>query len=238
MSKTKKITDGVKEWASSSVNCYYGCSNNCRYCYAKKMAIRFGRKTAENWEEMELNEKAVNKGYRKREGRIMFPTSHDITIESYLYCITQLKKMLKAGNEVLITTKPDPICIFKLLEDIHEYKGQVQFRFTITSFYDKKLKFWEENAPSFQERIVSLKLAYRSGYKTSISIEPFLDEDPIPLILKLSPYVSESIWLGKMNYITTNILPDEKRFMNTKERSLPGPILKKFFWIFRNYRMR
>ena len=41
MSKTHKITLGTKEWADSNVNCYFGCSNNCKYCYAKKMAIRF-----------------------------------------------------------------------------------------------------------------------------------------------------------------------------------------------------
>lgn len=43
LSKIQKITLGTKEWADSNVNCYLGCSNNCRYCYAKKMAIRFNR---------------------------------------------------------------------------------------------------------------------------------------------------------------------------------------------------
>ena len=51
------------------------------------------------------------------------------------------------------------------------------------------------------------------GFKTSISIEPFLDKDPIPLIMELAPYVTESIWIGKMNYIkANNIIPDEKEF--------------------------
>lgn len=36
-------TQGTKEWASSNINLFYGCANNCMYCYAKKMALRFGR---------------------------------------------------------------------------------------------------------------------------------------------------------------------------------------------------
>lgn len=35
-SKSKIITLDTKEWVDSNVNCYFGCSNNCRYCYAKK----------------------------------------------------------------------------------------------------------------------------------------------------------------------------------------------------------
>ncbi len=45
--------------------CYFGCSNNCRYCYAKKIAIRFNRKTEESWKIMEINQKKVEKTLRK-----------------------------------------------------------------------------------------------------------------------------------------------------------------------------
>jgi len=95
-------TSGTAEWASSNVNCYYGCSNNCRYCYARNMAFRFKRiERYEDWETMKPNQKAIDKGYRKRKGRVMFPTSHDITKESLDTCIVVLKKLLKTGNEVL-----------------------------------------------------------------------------------------------------------------------------------------
>ena len=48
------------------------------------------------------------------------------------------------------------------------------------------------------------------SYKTSVSIEPFLDKNPIPLVKKLYPYVSETIWIGKMNYIKRNYLSIEE----------------------------
>ncbi|MFX1340639.1 MAG: hypothetical protein ACFFDK_18660, partial [Promethearchaeota archaeon] len=50
----------------------------------------------------------------------------------------------------------------------------------------------------------SLRYANSLNYKTSVSIEPFLDKDPIPLVKKLYLYVSETIWIGKMNYIKRN----------------------------------
>ena len=61
--KNRKVTLGTKEWADSNVNCYFGCSNNCRYCYAKKMAIRFKRKEESNWKEMKPNQKNIKKNY-------------------------------------------------------------------------------------------------------------------------------------------------------------------------------
>ncbi|MFW9873536.1 MAG: hypothetical protein ACFFG0_10565 [Candidatus Thorarchaeota archaeon] len=213
--KTRKITLGTKEWADSNVNCYFGCSNDCRYCYAKKMAIRFKRKTEETWKLMEPNQKALEKRYSKRRGRIMFPTSHDITLESLSGCLNVLKKLLDAGNEILITTKPNLSCVKIICNEFLKKKDLIQFRFTITSLNNEKLAFWEPNAPLFDERLKSLIHAHNMGFKTSISIEPFLDENPFLLVDKLIPYVTESIWIGKMNYIQyVNLLSNEISFFN------------------------
>ena len=207
--KSRKITLGTKEWADSNVNCYKGCSNNCRYCYAKMMAIRFKRATNNTWKKMELNLKNVEKGYHKRKGRVMFPTSHDITEESLENCLIVLRKLVQAGNEVLVTSKPRINCLKQICENFGDFKDKIQFRFTITSFDDKKLQFWEPNAPTYDERLESLKYAYYKKFKTSVSIEPFLDEDPIELIKKILPYITESIWVGKMNYIKKKDITQE-----------------------------
>lgn len=225
MSKSKnKITSGTKEWASSNINIYSGCSNDCVYCYAKKMAIRFKRKTNENWKDMILNEKAFNKRYGKRKGRVMYPSTHDITIETITNNIIFLKnEILLPGNIVLITTKPDPRCIEKLCSELSDYKSQIQFRFTITSFHDKILKEFEPNAPSFNQRFQALQYAYKKGWKTSLSIEPFLDNNPIPMIETIAPFVSDTIWVGKLNYVKTefnsleNIINIVERLRNLPE---------------------
>ncbi len=199
---TRKITLGTKEWADSNVNCYFGCSNNCRYCYAKKMAIRFKRKTEDTWKLMVPNLNKIKKEYRKRNGRIMFPTSHDITKESLSNCLIVLKKLANSGNEILIASKPSLRCIKEICKNFKNNKDFLQFRFTITSKHNKILKFWEPCAPLFEERFASLKFAYFNGFKTSISIEPFLDNDTFELVNILTPYTTESIWIGKMNYLS------------------------------------
>ncbi len=168
---------------------------------------------------MESNQKAIKKGYSKRKGRVMFPTSHDITPESLSGCLIVLKKLLDANNEVLITTKPNLNCVKIICNSFYKKKDLIQFRFTITSFNNDLLSFWEPNAPLFEERLESFIHSYNTGYKTSISIEPFLDKDPFLLVNKLIPYVTESIWIGKMNYIyVKNVRSKEIKFYKKIQR--------------------
>lgn len=197
-------TSGTKEWADSNVNIYSGCSHNCLYCYAKGMAIRFKRKTDENWQEMDLNEKAFGKNYKQRSGRIMFPSSHDITRETIDVCLITIRKLLQAGNHVLITTKMGYPLIKDLLDGLKDGdwdKDHVQFRFTITSSDAETAGYWEPGAPNPQQRLVALSYAKDRGYKTSVSIEPFLDHwNNLRFLISLvEDRVTESIWIGPMN---------------------------------------
>jgi hypothetical protein len=61
------------------------------------------------------------------------------------------------------------------------------------------MRQWEPNAPNLSQRLSSLSKAYRGGFKTSVSIEPYLDVDPVPLIQMVAPLCTESVWLGIMN---------------------------------------
>ena len=200
---SRKITSGTKEWADHNVNCILGCYNNCRYCYAKMMAKRFGRSTEETWKNMKVRKEAVEKTYKKMQGIVMFPSTHDIFDFSPFKeaCFTVINKLLENGNNVLITTKPRLSVVQEIILKFGKYSDRIQFRFTITSIDDNLLDFWEPNAPSFQERFNALKFAWKGGFKTSVSIEPFLDYNPAKLIQSVLPFVTDSIWIGKMNYI-------------------------------------
>jgi DNA repair photolyase len=199
---SKKITSGTKEWADHNVNLIDGCVHDCKYCYAKKMAIRFKRKTETTWKVMGVRQRDVDKGYHKKTGRVMFPTSHDLVPDEPYFsaCMSVLGKMLEARNDVLVTTKPHLVVIEYICKAFEMYKSQIQFRFTITSNDDAILGEWEPGAPRFQERLDSLKYAFHAKFKTSISIEPCLMPDPRDLVEMLRPYVTESIWIGTMNY--------------------------------------
>ncbi len=219
----KNIKMGTREWAAREINCIKGCKNYCLYCYAKGMAKHFNRCFEDTWKEMEVNWKAVNKGYRKSQKKvsqahdIMFPTSHDIFLEEPYFsaCITVLKKILNEGNTVLITLKPQLEVVKKLSTIFDNFKQKITFRFTIGSINSEVLKLFELNAPSFEERLESLKYATHHGFHTTVSIEPLLDFTPNELIKKISPHLSPlnyekdhgTIWIGllKKQYIPKSL---------------------------------
>ena len=63
-----------------------------------------------------------------------------------------------------------------------------------------------------------MRFAWESGFKTSVSVEPFLDYDPTELIKTVAPFVTESIWIGKMNYMARENLSDEEELQYNKVR--------------------
>ena len=211
---------GTREWADHNVNCVLGCINDCRYCYAKIMAKRFGRATESTWKIMTVRKSALSQQFPKYQGRVMFPSSHDIVDipEVEQACFNVLAKLLECGNNVLLTTKPRKSIIKKIDKLFPNFKDQIQFRFTITSRNDDLLKFWEPNAPLFEERMSCLEFAFSNDYKTSVSIEPFLDHDPQTLVKMVAAYSTESIWIGKMNYIPRNHLPESCLFYYSEIR--------------------
>ena len=204
--QTARPPTGTQEWAASNVNIQDGCEHDCRYCYAKTMAIRFKRATPASWSNPRFRQHDLERGFTKRSGRIMFPTAHDITDKNIDECLTVLSRMLTAGNDLLIVSKPRLACIKRLCTELTPYKEQIVFRFSIGSTDNAVLKFWEPGAPSYKDRLACLQLAYAQDFHTSVSCEPMLDGDIHAVIAAVRPYVTDSIWLGKINRLR-QILP-------------------------------
>jgi hypothetical protein len=200
--KRNKNVVGTNEWAVKTVNCCNGCSNDCRYCYARGMGLRFKRTSYEDWGNCQIRQKDVVRKHPKYDGRVMFPSSHDITPDNFQACHTVLGNLLKAGNEVLIVSKPYVESIKAICSDYAEYRDNIMFRFTIGACDNNTLSFWEPGAPSYEERKAALKYAHDAGFETSVSAEPMLDSGHIvELVEDLTPYISHSLWIGKMNYL-------------------------------------
>jgi uncharacterized Fe-S cluster-containing radical SAM superfamily protein len=199
---SQKIT-GTKEWSNRSLNIQVGCKNNCRYCYAQAMFCRFKRPGI--WSEPRINQAALLRKFKKLDGVSMFPSTHDITPDNLDYVLTFLTGVLAPGNRVLIVSKPFLECIKRLCLDLKKYQDQILFRFTIGSADSNILKFWEPNAPSFEERIEALKYAHFSGYETSVSCEPMLDDKVSDVISAVTPYTTDAIWLGKANHLIARL---------------------------------
>jgi len=200
-------TLGTKEWAKENFNISMGCMNDCLYCYAKAMADKYNRISRPFWKHMQ------NKTFEKIDKQIhkvknddpnlydiMFPSSHDLFEENLEKAVYALNGLLKAGNTVLIVTKPRISVISELLYSFADYKDKILFRFTITTCDNTVKDYWEKNAPAIRERMICLYLAYSSGFKTSVSIEPFLDNTVVALVKNVHPYVTNDIWVGPMNF--------------------------------------
>ncbi|MHB9143253.1 MAG: radical SAM family protein [Paludibacter sp.] len=219
--KGEKQVFGTYEWAVSNANFINGCFHNCKYCYSKEMAIRFKRKTALNWELEEVNTTQLNKRFKKVDGPIMFPSSHDITPLNLSSTVIFLNKLLIAGNDVLIVTKPHLEVIEKICTTFSNYRNKILFRFTIGSIDSKTLRFWEPNAPDYEERKKCLVYAFDNGFSTSISCEPMLDDKADELVLDLQDYVTDSIWIGKVNFLIRRLkmngLTDAKTIKKANE---------------------
>lgn len=197
---------GTREWAEKNLNIQRGCEHGCRYCYACSNAMRYKQvESYDEWLKPVLNEKSLKKKPYKVNGRIMFPTTHDITPENVDQAIPFLRSWLELGNEILIVSKPHLDVIKEICIWLVAYKDQIMFRFTISSMDDGALEFWEPGAPGYEERKAALKYCFDHGYKTSVSMEPYLDVLAIRTFMDLVPYITDTIWIGKMNRIRDRI---------------------------------
>ena len=203
--KTKRKT-GTKEWAEINKNICFGCEHGCLYCYARANAKRFKRiYNDEDWKKKKLIPKKLDERPRKVNGRIMFPSTHDL-LPAYIDDIVKyLRGWLEVGNEILIVSKPHYECIKRICDEFEKYKKQIIFRFTIGSPNNNVLKFWEPNAPLYEERVQCLKYAFEKGFTTSVSCEPYLDCDILLMVYELLPYVNDCVWIGKMNRINQRV---------------------------------
>ena len=175
MTNTTRIT-GTREWAETNINCVLGCPHCCRYCYARANAVRFGQITRhDRWGR---GYHRLSTGFRNRQreglrwphygGRVMFPSSHDITPHFLVECLEVIDGLLDAGNRLLIVSKPHFQCIDALC---HRYERRLQrsaitLRFSITARDDRILRYWEPGAPPYAERLACLKMAeaFRERY--------------------------------------------------------------------------
>jgi DNA repair photolyase len=96
----RKRNNGTREWAAKTVNCCTGCSHDCLYCYAKWMALRFGQMAVSEWASERIRQHHVTRKHPKYPGRVMFPSSHDITPNNLSACLQVLDKLIisQAGS--------------------------------------------------------------------------------------------------------------------------------------------
>ena len=202
---SKRTGTGTKEWSDFSYNICTGCVHGCLYCYAHNMAARFkpNLRTNEQWRQQQISVKGRQLGAEVgKKGVVMFPTTHDITPEFLEQSLTTIRNLLR-NNSVLIVSKPHLSVIKTLCRELKLAKAKVMFRFSLGTLNAQQTDFWEPVAPKPSERLAALKHAFKMGYSTSISAEPMLDDNVgiMKLVQTVKPYVTDTIWLGKMQRV-------------------------------------
>jgi len=222
MRTERREKTGTREWSQHSANLFTGCSHDCRYCYARAMALRFRKiKTPADWRTMRIRPKERDRTFKRRPGVTMFPTTHDITPETLDACADYLKALLKPGNRVLIVTKPHWECVVPLCIELEPWRDQIEWRFTIGSMRDEDLSYWEPGAPAYLERFDAANAAIREGYLVSYSIEPILNIDRVVALAQTFAFSGGEVWIGKMNQVRRRVRieteEDERRVRAIEE---------------------
>lgn len=235
---------GTREWSSHSDNIQTGCEHDCRYCYAAARMHQLGIRERDKWRIPEIRERDVNRGRKKRDGVIMFPTSHDITPRNLGECLFVIEKLLTAFNDVLVVMKPHRECVYRLralVESRRAWREHLELRLTITAGDSeeerKRTAYWEPGAPGFDERMACLRMAadigardeFRRPMRVSVAIEPALYLPGVPeLVERLSPLVTETIWVGLMRHVRRRvrieIAEDEERVREIEAEQRPEKV--------------
>jgi len=211
---------GTKEWAASTLNVASGCGHGCLYCYARFNALRYGQiKTGAEWACETVHADRVAKGYHGGRGRIMMPSSHDITPVTVDAVAEVACKLLDAPTPkgrpettLLLVTKGDGPCVEQICRAMDEldarktftadygYHGvrrRVIWRLTIGCLDDRCRQFWEPGAPDIDMRLETLRWLFHNGWQTSVSCEPLLEpRRAAELVATVASFVTETIWIG------------------------------------------
>lgn len=199
---SKKIISGTREWAVADANFCDGCEHDCVYCYARYNACnKFHRFPAADWQRQIVRPHYVCKNWKKYDGTVMLPTTHDIVPSVLDDAITVIGSLLRSGNNLLIVSKPHLECIERICRVFYDARNRIMFRFTIGSDNSTVLKLWEPGAPSYEERRSCLILAKAYDFRTSVSCEPLLQPWLADALYEeLVPFITDSIWFGKLNH--------------------------------------
>jgi DNA repair photolyase len=207
---------GTREISDISINSMIGCANNCLYCYAAQSAVdKEYVKPRSAWAFEKVRKSMPDFG-KKYPGRVMYPTSHDITPKHLPMHIKAVEALLAAGNEVLICSKARWSCLQEIAKVCANHKDKAIFMITITTLDETQSIFWEPNAPLPAERIMILEYLHQEGFRTSVLVEPLLQGpgSAIEIYNRVVDHVSEEIWFGTMNYVETRVdmsIPDNAK---------------------------
>ena len=203
MGKIYKPQGRAGQVGEYAVTLYRGCSHGCKYCYASKMAARFGWgpfNTPEPSKDVIANILKAAHKYRGREVFMCFSTDCYQPIDVKFRLTRQAIKILH-DNEVAVRILTKGGKRSERDFDLLAARPNLGCYGATLTFLDEGLsKTWEPGAALPESRLAALEKAHRSGIKTWASLEPVIDPDQsLALIKRTHKYVGLFV-IGKWNY--------------------------------------
>ena len=219
-----KPSGKAREYSQWAANFYYGCSNDCTYCYCKRGPLSrlwstsptLKKSLRDHAHAMEVFRKELDRNLEElRQSYLLFsfttdpllPSTRELTIEATLYALSQ-------GVQVSILTKCADMQ--PLIERIPEtQRRDVAIGFTLTGADDL-----EPNAATNKERMQAMRQMFILGFRTYASIEPVIEpSDSMAVITKISDFC-ELFKVGVLSG-TKKYTPSDIREMVNKMAQMP-----------------
>lgn len=204
-----KPTGRAGEYGDYAINIYTGCTHGCTYCFAVKMAKRWGK----DFTHVEPRKGIVDAVKRQLESDNDFSLVNAFGSEGKLIhlCFTcdpypagidttstreVIRAIKRSGNYVQILTKAGKEATRDLdLLDEHDWFGV-----TITGACEQ-----EPGAAHPDERLEALGQAKFMGINTWVSCEPVLDDVPIYALIRYCDFI-DKYKIGKLNHVSLSSL--------------------------------
>lgn len=192
-------TGRAGEYGDYAINIYTGCPHGCYYCYAAKMAKRWGKDFTHVEPRKEIVEAVKHQLEREKiTGKLVhlcftcdpYPTGYDTSATRGI-----IKLLKEHGNHVQILTKGDGSRDFDLL-DSEDWYG-----ITLSGAVPKR----EPGALEPYDRMTSLMEAHQKGIKTWVSFEPVIDPQSVLWIIEIMRRHFDKVKIGKLNYYPSDI---------------------------------
>ena len=191
------------EYGELALNIYTGCNHGCVYCYARRMAERWGKDFS--YVEPRAGIVEATKRQLEKESIVGKLIHLCFTCDPYPADIdtTPTREIIKAikdsGNHVQILTKGG----FRAERDFDLLDGNDWFGVTVAGNGTVTLEN-EPNAAPLYERILAIETAYEKGIKTWVSFEPvYTPQEVYDLIIY--PWFIDLYKIGKLNYAPSDI---------------------------------
>lgn len=194
----------AREYCDLAVNIYAGCNHGCTYCYARKMADRWGN----DFSIMEprkgivdaLKKQLATEDIKDREIQLCFtcdpyPADIDTTVTREV-----IEVIKNSGNHVRILTKGG----YRAERDFDLLDKNDWFGVTLTGKGEWLLENEPKAAP-YTERLKSLADAHNHGIKTWVSFEPVFFPTIAFRSIELHGGYVDVCKIGKLNYAPSDI---------------------------------